>query len=55
MKMVKYEPKFIVVLAVFGSLTLDFKESKCFFRGTETLVELKEQLQKLLVIYWITG
>jgi len=36
------------VPAIFGRLTLDFRESKCFLRGTET--QMKEQLQKFLVI-----
>jgi hypothetical protein len=31
----------IPVLAIFGRLTLDFRESKCFLLGPETLVEMK--------------
>jgi hypothetical protein len=36
----------IPVLAIFGRLALDFRVSKCFLRGPETLVERKEKLQK---------
>jgi len=39
----------VPVLAIFGRLTLDFRDSKSFLRETETLVEMKEQLQKFLV------
>jgi hypothetical protein len=39
----------IPVLALFGSWTLEFRESKCFLRGPETLMAMKEQLQKFMV------
>ena len=32
----------IPVLAIFGRLNIDFSESKCFLRGPETPVEMKE-------------
>jgi len=37
----------VPVLAIFGRLTLDFRESKCFLREPETLVEMKKQLTKI--------
>jgi len=40
----------VPVLAIFDRLTLDFRESKCFLREPETLVEMKEQLQKFQLI-----
>jgi len=40
----------ISVLAIFGRLTLDFRESKCFFGGPEALVEMKKQPQKGLLV-----
>jgi len=40
----------LLVPAIFGRLTLDFSETKCFLRGTETLVEMKEKRHKFLVI-----
>jgi hypothetical protein len=36
----------IPIPAIFGTLTLHFRESKCFIRGPETLVEMEERLQK---------
>jgi len=33
----------IPILAVFGRLTLDFRESKCFLQGPETLMEMTIQ------------
>jgi hypothetical protein len=36
-------------------MTPDFRESKDFLREPETLVEMKEKLQKFLVIQSITG
>lgn len=41
---------FIPFQLFFGGLTLDLRESKCFLRGPETLVDMNEQLQKFLVI-----
>jgi hypothetical protein len=35
------EENLIPVLAIFGRLTFDFRESKCFLRGPQTLVEMK--------------
>ena len=32
----------VPILAIFGRFTLDFRESKCFLREPETLVEMKE-------------
>jgi len=40
----------IPVLDIFGRLKLDFRESKCFFRRPETLVDMKEELQKELLV-----
>ena len=40
----------IPVPDIFGRLTLDFRESKCFLRWPETLVEMKEQLQKEFLV-----
>jgi hypothetical protein len=40
----------IPVLAIFGRLALDFRESKYFLRGPETLVEMKEKLQKEFLV-----
>jgi len=45
----------VPVLVIFGRVTLDFRESKCFLWEPETFVEMKEQLQKYLGILSITG
>ena len=39
----------IPVLALTGNWTLDFRESKCFFRGPEILTEMNNN-NKILVI-----
>ena len=40
----------IPVLVIFGKSTLHCRETKCFFRGPEKLVKIKEQLQKELLV-----
>jgi hypothetical protein len=44
----------IPFLAIFSRLNLDFRESKCFLRGPETLVEMKFKKSVNLVNNWIT-
>ena len=49
LKINKDQVEDVPFLALFGSWTLDFRESKCFLRGPETLTSMKEQLQKFVV------